>query len=157
LTEKDMFYRVGGMDRKIYPKIPLVCNCANVRRAARAITQFYDKVLAPSGLSASQIHPLKQIKNVGSVNMSDLAKVMKLDRTTLARNLKPLIAAGFISVVAGNDLRTRQVSITSNGIKALEAADPLWAKAQEELHEYMGTEDLQMLIKLLSRIEALVP
>lgn len=145
------------MNRKIYPKIPLVCNCANVRRAARAITQFYDEVLAPSGLSATQIHPLKQIRNFGPINMSDLAKVMKLDRTTLARNLKPLIAAGLIKVTIGRDSRTRQVSITEHGLRALEAADPLWANAQEQLQEYMGGEDLQTLIRLLSRIEALVP
>lgn len=145
------------MNRKTYPKNPLVCNCANVRRAARAITLFYDEVLAPSGLSATQMHQLKQIMRFGPINMSDLAKVMKLDRTTLARNLKPLIAAGFIQVAVGRDSRTRQVSITEHGLRALEAADPLWTNAQEQLQEYMGGEDLQTLIRLLSRIEALVP
>lgn len=145
------------MNRKIYPKNSLICNCANVRRAARAITEFYDEVLAPSGLSATQMHQLKQIMRFGPINMSDLAKVMKLDRTTLARNLKPLIAAGFIQVAVGQDSRTRQVSITEHGLRALEAADPLWANAQEQLQEYMGGEELQTLIRLLARIEALVP
>ncbi|WP_245693067.1 hypothetical protein [Sporomusa acidovorans] len=40
---------------------------------------------------------------------------MRIDRTTLNRNIKPLIEAGFIEVNAGVDPRSRQILLTAEG------------------------------------------
>lgn len=139
-----------------FPKPSSPCHCLNIRRASRAVTKFYEKVLEPSGLKAPQYSLLEHLKYVGPITISELAKIMRIDRTTLNRNLKPLIEADLISVYRGEVPRTREVVLTENGKSAIAKADVLWNEAQGMLGEYMGQE-LANFEKLLSKLEALVP
>lgn len=143
--------------KEVYPKSPSPCNCMNLRRASRAITQFYDDTLKPSGLTVAQMALLKHIKMFDESTITELAKLLRIDRTTLNRNMKPMIDAGFISVKPGQDTRTKIMVLTESGHTALEQALALWDEAQEALQEYMGKENLHMLIELLSKLEALAP
>lgn len=145
------------MERKIYAKSAGACNCINLRRASRAITEFYDQALAPSGLKTTQFSLLRHIIRLGPLNMSELAKAIRLDRTTLARNVKVLEAQGFIAITTGKDSRTRQLNISEKGQKAVEGANQYWTEAQESLKEYLGEEQLRTLMGLLLKIEEIVP
>lgn len=140
-----------------YPKPPSSCNCMNVRRASRAVTQFYDEMLKPSGLTIAQLGLLKHLSATELITISELARMMRIDRTTLNRNMKPLANAGFIMINPGQDSRTRQVVLTESGKDTLIKADALWEEAQVLLSEYFGEADLAKLTELLSRLEALVP
>ena len=88
--------------------------------------------------------------------MSVLAKTMRIDRTTLNRNMKPLINAGLITVNSGEDLRSRQVMLTEAGKVALLSALALWSEAQESLEEYLGKAELDSFEKSLSKLELLI-
>lgn len=143
--------------QQFYPKTSSPCNCTNIRRASRAVTQFYDMVLQPSGLSITQMGLLRSITTSQQVTMSELARKFRIDRTTLNRNLKPLIEAGFIQMERGTDARTRQTVLTDNGERALADACRLWDDAQRMLQDYLGEEDSIHLKKTLSRLEAIVP
>ena len=143
--------------QQVYPKRPSPCNCMNIRRASRAVTQFYDEILKPSGVSIVQMSLLRHIEAVEGVTVSKLAKMMRIDRTTLNRNMKPLLDAGFITIEPGVDSRTRQVALTDRGQETAAKAWELWGEAQASLKEYLGEEDLAKLTQLLSRLEALVP
>ena len=140
-----------------YPKQPSPCNCLNIRRASRAVTQFYDKILEPSGLTISQLSLLRHLQHVEPVSISELAKIMRIDRTTLNRNMKPLADSDFITINPGQDPRTRQVVLTEKGTATTNNAWQLWNKAQASFKEYLGEDDLGTLVKLLSKLEALVP
>lgn len=162
-----------------YPKFPSLCHCLNMRRASRAVTQFYEIFLAPSGLKITQHALLRHLELVEPVTISELAKIMRIDRTTLNRNMKPLIKAGLITVTsrakilyghgfipkyAGvmavnseEDPRSKQVMLTEAGRTALANAGVPWAEARASLKEYMGEAELETLDKLLSKLEALVP
>jgi len=142
---------------EVYPKSPSPCNCMNVRRASRAVTQFYDEVLKPSGLTVAQMALLRHIEMVEVPTISELAKLMRIDRTTLNRNMKPLAEAGLIVISPGKDSRTRQLVLTEAGKAAADQAWALWAEAQGSLKEYIGDEDLARLTQLLSKLEALMP
>lgn len=142
---------------RVYPKRPSLCNCMNVRRASRAVTQFYDAVLKPSGLTVAQMSLLRHLDLQKSTTISELAKRMRIDRTTLNRNMKPLADAGFISVNPGQDSRTREVVLMDTGKEALAKGWALWKEAQESIKRYMGEEDLAKLTELLSKLEALAP
>ncbi|MEE8273100.1 MAG: MarR family transcriptional regulator, partial [Alphaproteobacteria bacterium] len=67
-----------------------ICTCFNLRKAARAVTQLYDAALGPSGLRATQFSLIAALGVRGAPTISQLAKAMVMDRTTLTRNLKPL-------------------------------------------------------------------
>lgn len=138
------------------PKFSSPCHCLNIRRASRAVTQFYEKVLEPSGLKVTQYSLLRNLDHAESVSISELAKIMRIDRTTLNRNLKPLINAGFISVQPGEDSRSKQVLLCKAGKAALLNSKDLWCEAQVLLEKYLGEEELSNFEKQLSRLEALV-
>lgn len=141
----------------VFPKRSSSCNCMNVRRASRAITQFYDDVLRPSGLTVTQLSLLRHLELLSQTTIGELAKIMRIDRTTLNRNMKPLTDAGFITINPGKDTRTREIILTEKGKEELSAGWKLWGEAQDTIKEYMGEEDLTKLKQLLSKLEALVP
>jgi DNA-binding MarR family transcriptional regulator len=142
---------------KIYPKQSSICTCMNIRRASRAVTQFYDEALKPCCLTIAQLSLLKNLATAKSVTISDLAKRMRIDRTTLNRNMKPLVDNGLLFISPGKDSRTRQVTLTESGIAACNEAWRLWEEAQASLREYLGEEDSTRLVQLLSRLEAIMP
>jgi DNA-binding MarR family transcriptional regulator len=142
---------------QVYPKKPSICNCMNIRRAARAVTQFYDDAVKSCGLSVAQLSLLRHLEMSKMITISELAKVMRIDRTTLNRNMKPMIKEGFINVSFGKDLRTREVVLTEKGKEAVVKGWVLWGEAQASMKEYMGEDDLAKLVQLLSKLEAIAP
>ena len=89
--------------------------------------------------------------------MSDLAQALLLDRTALSRTLDPLVERGLVAIVRGRDARTREVSLTASGARALRAATLEWKRAQTRVAETLGVTKLRTLIGLLAEIEALHP
>ncbi len=86
--------------------------------------------MKPSGVLPTQFTLLVATRALGPVAISKMAEVLVIDRTTLTRNLKPLEREGLLSVVPGKeDQRSREVSLTSKGLKRLEQTLPLWQEA----------------------------
>ena len=131
------------------------CTCVAVRRASQAITHFYDSVLEPSGLKVTQLSLLRAVARLETAHISLLAESVQLDRTTLARNLAVLEREGLVTVMPGDDSRTRIVTLTQGGHAALDRAAPLWDAAQARLAEQVGDERLHLLREILDDIEAL--
>lgn len=136
-------------------KNPSICNCLNLRRASTAITKIYDEKLGPCGLTVSQYSLLKHLMYLGPVSVSDLAIKIRLDRTTLVRNLKPLEAAAFVIDISQNGSRNRQLQLTEKGIAKYREAEHLWNDAQNFIEQKLGKENLEKLTSFLSVIEKL--
>ena len=126
------------MHRRMDEDLPANCTCLNLRKAARAVTQAYDHALKPSGLRATQFSLLGAVANKGPIGMTALAEVLVTDRTTLTRNLKPLIALGLLRVLDGEDRRERPVAVTAKGRQRLAKAMPMWRKAQAHMTRGLG-------------------
>src|SRR5215468_6052077 len=77
-------------DLPIDSKAVQFCACFNLRKTTRAITQFYNAILQPSGLLATQFTLLAILARDHPTPISALADALGMDRTTLSRNLKPL-------------------------------------------------------------------
>ena len=133
------------------------CACGRLRRASRALTQLYDDVMAPSGLRVTQFSLLRTLARSGTARISDLAQTLLLDRTALSRTLDPLALRGLVAIVSGRDARTREVSLTAAGGRALRAATPYWKRAQAQIEERLGAARLDALIATLGEVEALHP
>jgi DNA-binding MarR family transcriptional regulator len=116
------------------------CVGFTLRRTVRAMSQFYDGILAPSGLRATQVNLLVALGRTGPVRSARLAEVLGMDKTTLSRNLAPLQRARLIELHAGEDRRMRFVALTAKGIAALGHAIPLWQDAQRRATEAVGPE-----------------
>ena len=126
------------------------CTCNNLRKAARAVTQYYDEVLRPSGIRATQFSLLAAIKQFGTVSIGALAEESVMDRTTLTRNLKLLEDEGLVTIAPGADARVREVSLTPAAHEKLAVAMRYWRKAQTEMATRMGTEGVRHLLRALS-------
>lgn len=130
------------------------CACANLRKSARAVTQVFDESLAPSGLRATQFTLLVSSRLSGETPVSELAGEMATDRTTLSRNLKPLVREGLLEVRPGDDGRTRLVRVTPEGERAIADAYPLWQRAQEAVVAGLGSVRFEALLDNTARTVA---
>lgn len=133
------------------------CTCSRLRRAARAVTQLYDDALAPVGLRVTQLSLLRTLQRLGTLTIGDLAARTLLDRTALSRNLDPLAERHLVAIVPGRDARTREVTLTRQGIAALAAAAPHWERVQREVARHVGHDRLDGLYDILRDIETLHP
>ncbi len=135
------------------PKDPLVCNGAALRKATRRLSQLYDMALAPCGLSAAQRSILVHIERAGSPTMTELAYAMVLDRSALARNIKPLERDGYlVQRPDDDDGRSRRVELTLAGRAKLTESNRLWRKAQKRFEEVYGEERAAALRVALAEI-----
>src|SRR4051794_5125106 len=108
------------------------CAGLNSRLAARRISRFLDRELAACGLSLAQLGLMAQIAAAADDRLGALAQRAGLDQSTLSRNLRTLEAAGLIEIASVEaDLRRRAVWLTESGARRLEAALPLWRKAND--------------------------
>jgi DNA-binding MarR family transcriptional regulator len=132
---------------------PPNCACLNLRAAGRQLTKRYDKLLAPSGLLSTQHSLLTYISSVENCGAADIADFLTMDISTVTRNLRPLIAAGYITVGATKgDRRRRPVRITPKGKRALAAARPLWIAAQDSVAKKLGKQRYADLLDVLAEL-----
>jgi DNA-binding MarR family transcriptional regulator len=134
---------------------PRPCHCTYLRRAARAVSEHYDRILAPTGLRAVQLSLLRAVAYGGASNVSQIADLMALDRTTLARRLRPLLARGLLRDAPGTeDRRTREIIVTAKGLAAIERAEPLWLQAQQVMEGCLDASGLESLLQALEELDA---
>jgi DNA-binding MarR family transcriptional regulator len=128
---------------------PQGCTNFKLRRLNRMVSRQYDAQLAGTGLKTTQYSLLSQVLRLGPVRPVDLAREMNADASTLTRNLKPLIAAGWVAQVAGPDGRSHLLTVTDSGRAKRAEAQRLWHVAQLKLNQLLGIERVAALHALL--------
>jgi DNA-binding MarR family transcriptional regulator len=142
------------MNRSSIPALP--CMCANLRRAARALTQLYDEALRPSGLRATQFTVLQALSLTGEVSQRRLGEILAMDSTTLTRTLDILIRHGWIVKRPGKDRRERRLLLAKPGELELEGALPYWQKVQARVRAQLGNEHWDAFQSLTNEVTATV-
>jgi len=129
------------------------CHCFAVRSAARHVTQLYDQFLSPSGLRTTQFSILAKLDRLGPMTINAIADAMVTDRTTLARNLKPLQRDGLISVEqSADDRRAKELHLTKVGMRRLDEARTVWAQAQARFERTYGAKRAASLRDMLRAV-----
>ena len=134
------------------PLPPLVCACASLRRAARAVTQAYDEELRGTGVNPAQFSLLYALWRFGEMSQGKLGEVLAIDTTTLTRSLELLRKSGWIRARAGNDRRERRWSLTPAGEKKRAGVAPHWQAAQSKLRARLGARQFQRLLSDLAGV-----
>lgn len=132
------------------PLPALPCACANLRRAARAVTQAYEAALRGTGLRVTQCTLLQVLHLMGPRLQGELGDALAIDSTTLSRTLRPLAGAGWIRARRGKDRREVRWAITPAGTRRLLRALPAWERAQARLQERLRPEHWRMLLQDLA-------
>ena len=131
------------------------CHCINLRRAANAVTDYYDRALADIGISINQFFLLSNIGKIEPCSVAELSRHVRLDRTTLVRNLKVLDKAGWVQNDAAPGNRKSKLHLTEAGRQLVKTAKPQWMQAQADVEACLGEEGLKRLIGYLLDLEQL--
>lgn len=129
-----------------------VCACFNFRKAARAVTQLYDSILQPSGLRSTQFVLLVAIQADETVRLPDLARMLNVDRSTLTRNLQPLLRSGLVRTTTPRHARANNVRLTAKGRRLLERTLPLWKEAQGRFEAKFGIRRWKAMVGQLNEV-----
>jgi len=129
------------------------CAGLNIRLAARQVSRFLDAWMHEAELSIAQFGLMSQIAAAEDDTIGGLAERTGLDQSTLSRNLRGLERAGLVEItIVERDLRRRAVWLTEEGARRLEAAIPVWRRAQRALSKVIEPRDVR---KIAARTPAL--
>lgn len=124
------------------------CIALRVRRLSRLVTRRYEHALRDAGLTAAQFSLMGVVAMKGPLSPIVLARMLDFDKSTLSRNLRPLIDSKFLISeplsAGGQSLR-----ITRNGREVLQRALPSWKKAQVEVMAMLGED-------IVSRLDGMI-
>lgn len=133
----------------------LPCTCANLRRAARAVTRLYNQEFRSDDIEITQFTILMALDRAGEISQGKLGKLLALDSTTLTRTLVLLRKRGWIQEKEGEDRRFRLIRLTSAGRSRLQQSLPRWKKAQDRMQSALGEDTMRHLTGLLARVTVL--
>ena len=131
------------------------CYCINFRRAANALTKFYDRAFAIMNITTNQFSLLIDIQHLQTCNKSELAQYARLDRTTIIRNLNVLREKGLIEEVSQAGSKYKLVRLTEAGESAITEGLTRWKQVQKQIESILGAEKIQVLKQILADTETL--
>jgi DNA-binding MarR family transcriptional regulator len=137
---------------------PTYCTCLALRRATRRVTQIYDAHMKPLGLRITQFAVLGNLTAAedASASITVLARRLGLDRSTLGRNLRPLLKAGLVAMEGGRDRRAHTLRLTDAGRAMLAKGVPLWREAQRHVSDKLGRDKTRALRAVLDETTAIL-
>ena len=133
------------------------CNYGALRKAARRVTQLYDRHLADAGVTIGQFSILAEVARLSDDSgptVTQLAESLVMDRTGLAHTLKPMVRDGLLKLTVDRiDRRVRRIQLTPRGRERLQKAYASWARAQARFSDEFGV-DQAVALRALLRIVA---
>lgn len=131
------------------------CHCLKMRRSAGNVIRFYDDMLSPSGVTVRQYSLLNQIGKHEGCSVRELSDAVELDRSTLARSLRPLMQAGLIEDRKEKSARNSALYLTEKGQTTCQHAYILWEEAQKVYEEKIGKDRVKELEGILEQLQNL--
>ena len=133
------------------------CYCTQFRRSANALTRIYDDELRPVGLKISQVSLLRGLSRLGEASLTEVASEVSLDKTTISRNIKIMIDAGWVEILSQEDARVKIARLSQAGIRKLAESDVYWRRAQQRIEKevmpYLNGPADERLIDTLETIQ----
>ncbi|MES1929985.1 MarR family transcriptional regulator [Salinisphaera dokdonensis CL-ES53] len=131
---------------------PRGCTNFKLRQLGRVVARHYDDYLGQAGLKGTQYSLLSQVVTAGPLRAGELARVMRLDNSTLTRTLDTLERQGWIVRRVGEDGRSRVIEATDAGIARRDEAKRCWKQAQQSLNARIGEAEVVRLHQLLDEL-----
>ena len=129
------------------------CLCLATQRAARRLARRFDTVLRPFGLTNGQFSLMMALNQPEPPPMGRLAPFLGMEPSTLTAAVKPLARRGLLVVEADpEDLRSRRLRITPEGVALMREAVVVWAEAHAALDAELAAGTPDALRKGLAEI-----
>ena len=143
-------------DRNADRAAPRGCTSFKLRQLTRRVGRHYDGIVAGAGLKTTQYSLLSHLATLGPIRPGELARRMEMDASTLTRNLQPLVVQGWVELGAGDDARSRCVTLTEAGRAKRTEASRAWKRAQLALNEMLGPARVGQLHDLIDECLSLL-
>jgi DNA-binding MarR family transcriptional regulator len=121
------------------------CIATRIRMANRAITKVYDDALRPLGLKVTQMAMLVVAEDNGLNSRAEVGAELRLDDSTLSRNLGRMRANGWLEEVPEGDARVHSYRLMAAGRALLDKAMPAWRSVQTKAKHLLGDAGVQAL------------
>jgi DNA-binding MarR family transcriptional regulator len=131
------------------------CIATRVRQLSRIVTRVYDDALRAHGITASQFTLLTQLAQQDGITAAEIGFSLDIEKSTLSRNLKRLLALGHIIMDPPAGRRGRGLHLTPKGQAVIKEAYPVWQAAQRRATEVMGSGSKATLDDLVAHAERL--
>ncbi len=132
---------------------PSTCVCTSLRMATRLVARHYDRALAPAGISTNDYSILVRLSREGPLPLGAFASLLAMDRSTLSREIAPLVDAGLVEASAdAHDRRRRVLTLSAGGEARVRLAYPLWEQAQAQLADEFGADRTAALVAELNAL-----
>ncbi len=131
------------------------CIATRVRQLSRIITRVYDDAMRTHRITASQFTLLTQLAQTDGITAAEIGLELDIEKSTLSRNLKRLLALGHIAMDPPAGRRGRGLHLTPKGKAVIREANPLGQSAQRRATDVMGKEGRVTLDGLLNQAEKL--
>ncbi|MEL6298396.1 MAG: MarR family winged helix-turn-helix transcriptional regulator [Pseudomonadota bacterium] len=141
---------------KIAENTSTSCLATRVRQLSRIVTRVYDDAMRPHGITASQFTLLTQLASRDGITAVEIGFALDIEKSTLSRNLKRLLALDLIIMDPPAGRRGRGLHLTDRGRNVIKEAYPVWLDAQQRAVSVMGGDSRQRLDDLLQNAERLV-
>ncbi|MEW4462093.1 MarR family winged helix-turn-helix transcriptional regulator [Roseibium algicola] len=125
------------------------------RRTANLLTRHYNRHMAALGLELTQAQLLAAIADGSASSAAEIARFLGIDRSTLARNLKPLEVAGLVTRQDGKGRKVLPVLTKLGEAKVIEI-HRTWLKAQEEVSALLGPDGADAVRTQMSKLRKAV-
>jgi DNA-binding MarR family transcriptional regulator len=132
------------------------CVATRVRQLSRIVTRVYDDAMRPLGITGSQFTLLTQLASRDGITAVEIGHDLDIEKSTLSRNLKRLLALGHIVMDPPAGRRGRGLHLTAKGQAVIREAFPVWQEAQGRALASLGQDCRAVLDSLLRQAERLV-
>lgn len=124
-----------------------------VSHAANLINNSFNQVLQPFDIGIEQRVTLEFIKTKKDATLTEIAKVLEKDKTTISRTLRVLESKGYIEFVENeNDKRRKKIKLTDLGEEVLIKSSLTVKSFRQKLSSELSTEERLQLFNLLKKV-----
>jgi DNA-binding MarR family transcriptional regulator len=129
------------------------CLAGRVRVLSRVVTVIYDDALRPHKVRVSQMNVLVAVAAMGPVRAADVCRRLRLDKSTLSRDLDRLLDRGWVRATPAAG-RGRDLEVTTAGRALIKKVVPAWEEAQARVREVLGAALTKGLYEAADRLRA---
>jgi DNA-binding MarR family transcriptional regulator len=136
------------------------CPAMRVRMASRVLARLYDEVFRDLGIEMSQMPVLGALAIAGErgLKVTDMARALVMDRTSVTRAIRPLEQRGLLRVARSpDDARSKIVLLTRTGERTVRKAYARWKPATQRIREILGAARVDAIASELSALLAAGP
>ncbi len=127
----------------------------NVVRTAAELTDSFERVLAPAGITSSQYNVLRILRGAGNAGLcrNEVRDRMLTRMPDMTRLLDRMEKSGLVARARGlADRRVVTTEITDKGIRLLDELESAVAQEHARRLGHMSSDQLSLLIDLLSEV-----